>query len=163
MAAVFHCVGDGRGEAGQSNELILPPGFGFSPKDHELIEWFLVNKIMGIPIPYNIIKDIDVYECDPRQLPTSDLKHGKTKNEAYYFTKAGKTWRRTTKGGYWKATYEQDINGRGGKIIGMKTIQWVVCVIRNKDDDIEKERKWSFYEEKAEEEEDDGDEDDDSD
>ncbi|OMP09682.1 No apical meristem (NAM) protein [Corchorus olitorius] len=205
MAAVFPCVGDGKGEAAQSNEIIIPPGFRYSPEDYMLIESYLVNKIMGVPIPVNIIKDIDVYDCDPRQLPTSDLMHGKTNNEAYYFTKAGKTWRRTTKGGYWKATYERDISGSDGKLIGTKTkfyfystqkgddgvgektswvmyefkvnpsilptqplddttkanvdIQWVVCVIRNKEDDIKEEpNMWSFYEEKAEEGE--GDEDD---
>lgn len=39
----------------------LPPGYKFFPSKKELIEYYLLKKINGEPIPHNPVKDCDVY------------------------------------------------------------------------------------------------------
>ncbi|XP_050374397.1 NAC domain-containing protein 41-like [Argentina anserina] len=112
-------------------ELNLPKGYRFSPDDDELVLFYLFNKILGRPIPLtDVIKELDLYEHDPDQIPRGDYRHGTKGNEAYYFTNVeqiysseGKGTKRTTKGGYWKVTTEREqvTYGDDKVVVGFKT------------------------------------------
>ncbi|KAL6190131.1 hypothetical protein ACLB2K_036530 [Fragaria x ananassa] len=112
-------------------ECNLPPGYRFSPVDDELVLFYLFNKILGRNIPLtDVVKEIDLYEHDPDQLPQGDYRHGTKRCEAYYFTnveqvysRQGKVTKRTTKGGYWKVTSEgkKVTYGDDEIVVGFKT------------------------------------------
>ncbi|XVF06901.1 hypothetical protein REPUB_Repub06bG0091100 [Reevesia pubescens] len=138
-------------EEGQAGELLpLPIRYRFAPHDHELILKYLMNKIMGFQLPANIIKDIDFYDLDPHEFPTSDFKHGMKKTEAYYFTQTQQRYsktertKRSSKTGYWKACgKEMEING-GGRIVEFKKI--FVFYWKNQINGTEKKSSWVMHE-----------------
>lgn len=47
----------------------LPPGFRFHPTDEELAAYYLDRKITGRKIELEIIPEIDLYKCEPWDLP----------------------------------------------------------------------------------------------
>lgn len=49
--------------------MILPPGFRFHPTDEELVAYYLDRKISGRKIELEIIPKIDLYKCEPWDLP----------------------------------------------------------------------------------------------
>ncbi|KAF3550920.1 hypothetical protein DY000_02000710 [Brassica cretica] len=52
----------------------LPPGFRFHPTDEELITYYLKRKINGREIELEIIPEVDLYKCEPWDLPGSRHK-----------------------------------------------------------------------------------------
>ncbi|XP_015583356.3 NAC domain-containing protein 83 isoform X2 [Ricinus communis] len=100
-------------------------GYRFSPNDYELIIYYLAQKILGMPRPLDIIQEIDVYKCDPEQLPIDEFKHA-LPGEAYFFTRKVRkhsnksSSRRTIGTGYWKATDKETIVTRRKKCVGYK-------------------------------------------
>ena len=51
----------------------LPPGFRFHPTDEELVVYYLKRKINGRKIELEIIPEVDLYKCEPWDLPGSFL------------------------------------------------------------------------------------------
>jgi hypothetical protein len=47
----------------------LPPGFRFHPTDEELVAYYLNKKINGHKIDLEIIAEVDLYKCEPWDLP----------------------------------------------------------------------------------------------
>lgn len=47
----------------------LPPGFRFHPTDEELIMYYLKRKINGRSLELEIIPEVDLYKCEPWELP----------------------------------------------------------------------------------------------
>ncbi|KAL4312909.1 hypothetical protein GQ457_01G051090 [Hibiscus cannabinus] len=87
----------------------LPPGFRFHPTDEELVVYYLKNKINGRRIELEIIPEVDLYKCEPWDLPGRSLLPSKDM-EWYFFSPRdrkypnGSRTNRATKSGYWKAT-----------------------------------------------------------
>ncbi|CAL9069186.1 unnamed protein product [Musa banksii] len=51
----------------------LPPGFRFHPTDEELIVYYLKRKINGRMIELEIIPEVDLYKCEPWDLPGTNI------------------------------------------------------------------------------------------
>lgn len=47
----------------------LPPGFRFHPTDEELVAYYLKRKINGHKIELEVIPEVDLYKCEPWDLP----------------------------------------------------------------------------------------------
>jgi hypothetical protein len=47
----------------------LPPGFRFHPTDEELVAYYLRRKINAHRIELEIIPEVDLYKCEPWDLP----------------------------------------------------------------------------------------------
>lgn len=48
---------------------VWPPGFRFHPTDEELILYYLKRKISRRRLKLDIIAEVDVYKCEPEELP----------------------------------------------------------------------------------------------
>ncbi|XP_065859984.1 NAC domain-containing protein 2-like [Euphorbia lathyris] len=105
----------------------LPVGWRFQPTNQELLDHYLKNKRLGLPIHGSDIQEIQICDFDPWDL----IDKNSSSNERYLFCrrefhlKTGGTQRkRKAKGGYWKRTGEiQSITGEDSdEVIGTKTI-----------------------------------------
>ncbi|XP_058098158.1 NAC domain-containing protein 54-like isoform X2 [Magnolia sinica] len=89
--------------------MTLPPGFRFHPTDEELVAYYLKRKINGRKIELEIIPAVDLYKCEPWDLPEKSFLPSKDL-EWYFFSPRdrkypnGSRTNRATKAGYWKAT-----------------------------------------------------------
>ncbi|KAI9118319.1 hypothetical protein K1719_010651 [Acacia pycnantha] len=103
----------------------LPPGFRFHPTDEELVAYYLKRKINGHRIELEIIPEVDLYKCEPWDLPGKSLLPGKDL-EWYFFGPRdrkypnGSRTNRATKSGYWKATGKDRKVNSQSRSVGMK-------------------------------------------
>ncbi|KAF7835760.1 NAC domain-containing protein 86-like [Senna tora] len=105
----------------------LPPGFRFHPTDEELVSYYLERKITGRSIDLDIIPEVDLYKCEPWDLPDKSFLPSKDM-EWYFYSQRdrkypnGSRTNRATRGGYWKATgKDRSVNSQKlGGIIGLK-------------------------------------------
>ncbi|XVE99020.1 hypothetical protein REPUB_Repub03eG0160600 [Reevesia pubescens] len=87
----------------------LPPGFRFHPTDEELVAYYLDRKINGLTIELEIIPEVDLYKCEPWDLPDKSFLPSKDM-EWYFYSPRDKKYpngsrtNRATRAGYWKAT-----------------------------------------------------------
>eukprot|EP01018_Ginkgo_biloba_P015637 Gb_36763 [translate_table: standard] len=54
-------------------QVSLPPGFRFHPTDEELVAYYLKRKISGQKEELEVIPDVDLYKCEPWDLPLPDV------------------------------------------------------------------------------------------
>lgn len=87
----------------------LPPGFGFHPTDEELVAYYLKRKVHGYKIELEVIPEVDLYKCEPWDLP--DKSYMPSKDLQWHFFSPrdrkypnGSRTNRATEAGYWKAT-----------------------------------------------------------
>ncbi|KAI4299663.1 hypothetical protein L6164_033098 [Bauhinia variegata] len=106
----------------------LPPGFRFHPTDEELVGYYLKRKINGRKIELEIIPEVDLYKCEPWDLPGKSLLPGKDL-EWYFFSPRdrkypnGSRTNRATNSGYWKATgKDRKVNSQSRAVGSKKTL-----------------------------------------
>lgn len=105
--------------------MILPPGFRFHPTDEELVAYYLDRKISGRKIELEIIPKIDLYKCEPWDLPDKSFLPSKDM-EWYFYSPRDKKYpngsrtNRATRAGYWKATGKDRPVHSQKRVVGMK-------------------------------------------
>ncbi|KAL5222843.1 hypothetical protein ABZP36_027556 [Zizania latifolia] len=105
--------------------LRLPPGFGFHPKDTELISHYLKKKILGQQIEYEIIPEVDIYKHEPWDLPAK-CNVPTQDNKWHFFASRDRKYpngsrsNRATIAGYWKSTGKDRNIQVDKRTIGMK-------------------------------------------
>ncbi|KAJ7537768.1 hypothetical protein O6H91_11G021600 [Diphasiastrum complanatum] len=103
----------------------LPPGFRFHPTDVELVTYYLKRKVNGRAIEYDVVVEVDLYKCEPWDLPDKSLIGG-SDPEWYFFSARDKKYangsrtNRATEAGYWKATGKDRAVKTGSRTVGMK-------------------------------------------
>ncbi|CAA3027669.1 NAC transcription factor 29-like [Olea europaea var. sylvestris] len=103
----------------------FPPGIRFHPSEEELIIYYLQKKVKSLPLPANLMADIELYKYNPWEL-TRKAVFGE--DEWYFFTPRDRKYpnegrpNRTAASGYWKATgTDKSIVGSSGSgRIGVK-------------------------------------------
>ncbi|KAJ4975275.1 hypothetical protein NE237_000381 [Protea cynaroides] len=104
----------------------LPPGFRFHPTDEELVAYYLDRKISGRTIELEIIPEVDLYKCEPWELP--DKSYLPSQDMEWYFFSPrdrkypnGSRTNRATRAGYWKATgKDRTVHYSHKQVVGMK-------------------------------------------
>ncbi|XP_057831371.1 NAC domain-containing protein 54 [Cryptomeria japonica] len=103
----------------------LPPGFRFHPTDEELVDYYLKRKVHGQKIELEVIPEVDLYKCEPWDLPEKSLLPS-FDMEWYFFCMRDKKYpngsrtNRATEVGYWKATGKDRKVNSHMHSIGMK-------------------------------------------
>ncbi|CAK9314285.1 unnamed protein product [Citrullus colocynthis] len=104
--------------------LSMFPGFRFSPKDEELILFYLKKKLEGSDDSVDVISEIEICKFEPWDLPGKSRIH--SENEWFFFSPRGRKYpngtqnKRATELGYWKATGKERNVKSGSEIIGTK-------------------------------------------
>ncbi|XP_041028941.1 putative NAC domain-containing protein 94 [Juglans microcarpa x Juglans regia] len=104
MSIADHLVVDGKNGGG------FLPGFRFHPTDEELVGFYLRRKVEKKLINLDLIKQIDIYNHDPWDLPKVGSCANGDQKEIYFFCRRGRKYKnsirpnRVTRSGFWKAT-----------------------------------------------------------
>ncbi|KAA3481880.1 NAC domain protein NAC77 [Gossypium australe] len=115
-------------EEGEVYFRLLPPGYRFKPRDDELVNYYLRLKLSGLPLPPNIIREVNLYRYDPETLTARNnhISSNEVGKEWYFFTPRERKYTngsrpaRKAGNGYWKATGADKEVILNGKKIGCK-------------------------------------------
>ncbi|KAM2868779.1 hypothetical protein FF1_016802 [Malus domestica] len=111
------------GDPKATSLLSLAPGCRFYPSEEQLLCYYLSSKNAaeaGKSGGYDLIRELDLYEHDPFELPESacySYGHGGRKRHWFCYTVRVLKERRA-KSGYWRRKGRvRDVVGRGGKVV----------------------------------------------
>ncbi|KAL1539914.1 NAC domain-containing protein 83-like [Salvia divinorum] len=92
----------------------LPIGFRFHPTDEELLIHYLKRKVLSLPLPANVIPELEAFQFNPWDLP------GDLKEKRYFFCKRKRNL--VNKCGYWKSSGrdKQIAASESNNVIGIK-------------------------------------------
>lgn len=62
---------------------IAPAGVRFVPTERELVSLYLTNKFLNFPVPPNTIRELNIYEYHPNELPR--LAYNTRSDQVLYF------------------------------------------------------------------------------
>ncbi|KAK4408933.1 NAC transcription factor 56 [Sesamum angolense] len=103
-----------------------PPGIRFHPSDEELITYYLQRKVKSLPLPADVITDIELYSYNPWDLPSVEVFVWRRGVVLLYprdrkYPNGGRP-NRTAASGYWKATGidKPILSSTGSRRIGVK-------------------------------------------
>ncbi|XP_008796460.2 NAC domain-containing protein 17-like [Phoenix dactylifera] len=102
-----------------------PPGFRFHPTDEELVLYYLKRKVSRRRFRLPMIGDVDVYKCEPWELPEKSVFKSGDK-QWYFFSPRDRKYpngsrsNRATKYGYWKTTGKDRAISQKSKAVGNK-------------------------------------------
>lgn len=109
----------------KGSKKLMAPGFRFHPTDEELVRYYLRRKIIGKPLRFDAISEIDIYKVEPWDLP--GMSRLKTRDLEWYFFSVldrkhgnGAKTNRATERGYWKTTGKDRAVYHKAKVVGMK-------------------------------------------
>ncbi|XVF72913.1 hypothetical protein PTKIN_Ptkin12aG0158800 [Pterospermum kingtungense] len=98
-------------------------GFRFLPRDDEIINYFLLNKMKGYHDRSYHIREVDILDHEPWDLPALSVVKSMYQ-EWLFFYKLNKISEgrnhRETKAGFWKSTGQDRAISFGGRVIGTK-------------------------------------------
>ncbi|KAF7836527.1 NAC transcription factor 47-like [Senna tora] len=106
---------------------VFPGGFRFIPKDEELIQYYLFNKITGMPLPEGVVLECDLYGSENPWEIWQRYSHKVVKweegEDLYFFTtlkkKSSRRIERSVGIGRWEGEGGSDIkHPNTGKVIG---------------------------------------------
>jgi hypothetical protein len=104
----------------------LPPGVGFAPSDELLVSYYLANKNNEEVQNFNgsdLIKELNLYQYDPLELPLSPSFFFRHPREFYCFTAKVDEQRRHCKIGFWmRKGVVRDICGVDNVVVGKKSL-----------------------------------------
>ncbi|KAF8020606.1 hypothetical protein BT93_G1137 [Corymbia citriodora subsp. variegata] len=106
----------------------LPVGYRFHPTGEEFVTHYLKRRVQGIVDHPCIIPDVDIYQCDPWDLPDkfhaeSIIRPDDQVQECWFFSPhTPQKVKRSTPSGYWKKTGDpKEVKARDAStVIGTK-------------------------------------------
>ncbi|XXG39372.1 hypothetical protein AAC387_Pa01g0347 [Persea americana] len=134
----------------------LPPGVRFHPTDVELLLYYLKRKVLGKPLPFDVISEIEISKYSPWDLKDKSCLKSRDL-EWHFFCRrdrkyaSGSRANRATIGGYWKTTGKDRNILNNSKLVGTKKTlvyhhgkapqgtrtDWVMYEYRLQDSDLE--------------------------
>ncbi|KAM7523422.1 hypothetical protein LguiA_013324 [Lonicera macranthoides] len=102
----------------------FPVGYRFCPHDHELLIYYLKNRVFNLSLPHNKIKDVNLYRHNPKELAEKYDVLGE--KEWFFFTPRNRKYKngirpnRAAGNGYWKATGADKTIRYNGNVVGLK-------------------------------------------
>ncbi|ONK75514.1 uncharacterized protein A4U43_C03F17690 [Asparagus officinalis] len=107
-----------------------PPGYLFAPTDEDLAFKYLLGKKLRNLVPYDVVREADVYETHPEKLTQKFEKWGANGKWYFFTTRRGDNGDGHTNDrvGYWKATrLDEQMQGPYNKVAVKKTLVYYLA------------------------------------
>ncbi|CAN6475993.1 unnamed protein product [Victoria cruziana] len=105
------------------DKISLPPGLKFIPTDEDLVLHYLYRKVKLLPCYPDFIREIDLYNYNPWELPGKASDGSK---EWYFYSQRSRNYRKNSieympaASGHWRVTGMDKTISNGNTVIGCK-------------------------------------------